>query len=82
MGMIAAQEIKRRGISAVDTLAESGPVYVIKNNKPAYVVLSLDNYNSFMDELSDARIAASEADIAAGRVTKGTASELLRDIMG
>jgi PHD/YefM family antitoxin component YafN of YafNO toxin-antitoxin module len=41
---IPAQEIKRRGISALDDLLKDGPVHVIKNNRPCYVVLSEDDY--------------------------------------
>jgi len=39
MRTIAAQEIKKRGISAVDDVLKEGPVHVIKNNQPRYVVL-------------------------------------------
>ena len=38
MNSIPAKEIKRRGISAVDKLLKKGPVHVIKNNRPAYVI--------------------------------------------
>jgi hypothetical protein len=34
MNTIPAQEIKRRGIAAVDDLIAKGPVHVIRNNKP------------------------------------------------
>ena len=44
MKTIAAQEIKRRGISAVDALLRDGPVQVIKNNRPRYVVMSDETY--------------------------------------
>ena len=40
MTLMAAQEIKRRGISAVDEALANGPVHIIKNNQPQYVVLS------------------------------------------
>ena len=44
MNTIPAQEIKRRGISALDELLKDGPVHVIKNNRPSYVVMSEDDY--------------------------------------
>ncbi len=44
MKTIAAQQIKRRGISAVDELLRDGPVQVIKNNRPRYVVMSNETY--------------------------------------
>jgi PHD/YefM family antitoxin component YafN of YafNO toxin-antitoxin module len=44
MKSIPAQEIKRRGISAVDELLLDGPVAVIKQNRPRYVVMTVDGY--------------------------------------
>ncbi len=44
MNSIPAQDIKRRGISALDKLLEGGPVHVIKNNRPCYVVLTEADY--------------------------------------
>ncbi len=41
---IAAQEIKRRGISAVDDALRLGPVHVIQRNQPRYVILSEEDY--------------------------------------
>lgn len=38
--VISAQEIKRRGISAVDEALKKGPVHVIQRNRPRYVILS------------------------------------------
>ena len=40
MNIIAAQEIKRRGMAAVDSLITNGPVQVLKSNRPRYVVMS------------------------------------------
>lgn len=36
---IPAQQIKQRGISAVDDLLCEGPVHVIMRNEPRYVVM-------------------------------------------
>ena len=44
MKTIPAQEIKRRGISAVDELLHDGPVEVIKHNRPRYVVMRVEDY--------------------------------------
>jgi PHD/YefM family antitoxin component YafN of YafNO toxin-antitoxin module len=44
MNTIPALEIKRRGISALDELLKQGPVHVIKNNRPQYVVLTAEDY--------------------------------------
>ena len=77
MEYIPAQELKRRGISAVDRVLEKGPVYVVKNNRPDYVVLSAQAYRALLEDLAEARLAASEADLEAGRTRGGTASDLL-----
>ena len=46
MNAIPAQEIKRRGIAAVDDLIANGDVHVIRNNQPQYVVLSEARFRS------------------------------------
>jgi len=42
--VISAQELKRRGISAVDAALKKGPVHVIRRNQPSYVILSEEDY--------------------------------------
>lgn len=83
MNTIPAQEIKRRGIAAVDDLIAQGDVHVIRNNKPQYVVLSEIRYQELLeaqDEAYTARVLASLADIRTGRVHSGTAAELLKEL--
>ncbi len=46
MNTLPASEIKRRGISAADELLKKGPVHVIKNNRPQYVIQSEDDYQA------------------------------------
>lgn len=81
MVSMPVQEIKRRGLSVLDESLVSGPVYVIRNNTPRYVVMSADSFREMEDALAEARVAASEADIRAGRYAKGTADELMSEIM-
>lgn len=80
MNMIAVQEIKRRGMTAVDDLLERGPVQIVKNNKPRYVVMSEAEFDTMMSDLAEARLVASEADLKAGRTRKGTAADLMAEI--
>jgi PHD/YefM family antitoxin component YafN of YafNO toxin-antitoxin module len=80
MNMIAAQEIKRRGMAAVDSLLGQGPVRIVKNNRPRYVVMSETEFDTMMSDLAEARLAASEADLKAGRVRKGTAANLMAEL--
>lgn len=80
MNMIAAQEVKRRGISAVDDLLARGPVQIVKNNRPRYVVVSEEEFETLMTDLASARLAASEADVKAGRVHRGSSATLMAEL--
>ena len=77
---IPAQDVKRRGIGVVDELLEREPVHIVKNNHPTYVVLREEDYQTMMEDLALARIEASEADVSAGRVHRGSAADLMREL--
>ncbi len=77
---LPAQEIKRRGIGAVDGSLKQGPVHVIRNNQPRYVVMSADDYAVMIEDLTIARVRTSEEDLAAGRVCCGSAADLMAEI--
>ncbi len=82
MNTVPAQEIKRRGIAAVDDLISAGDVHVIRNNRPEYVVLTEARYAELVAEAEEAyvaRVKASLEDLKAGRVRKfASAEELLQ----
>ena len=83
MNTIPAQELKRRGIAAVDGLIESGDVHVIRNNRPEYVVLTEARYRELVAEAEEAyvaRVKASLEDVKAGRVKRGSAADLIREL--
>lgn len=83
MKTIAAQDIKRKGITAVDEALKDGPVHVIKNNRPQYVVISEERYQELIeaeDEAYNARIRTSLEDVKAGRVKRGTAQDLINEL--
>lgn len=83
MNTIPAQEIKRRGIAAVDGMIAMGDVHVIRNNRPEYVVLTEGRYQELVAEAEEAyqaRVKASLQDVANGRVTRGKASELIKEL--
>ena len=44
MNTIAASELKRHGITAIEKLIAKGPVHVIKRNQPVCVVITEDEY--------------------------------------
>lgn len=80
MNIIPAQEIKRKGISAVDEALRLGPVHVIKNNMPQYVVLTESSYQALLEsqqEVMLSRIKASLEDVQANRMTRHTSVEAL-----
>lgn len=80
MNAIPAQEIKRRGITAVDEALAQGPVHIIKNNRPQYVVLTEEGYRELLDaqeEAALARVKASLEDAKAGRIVRHASVESL-----
>jgi len=83
MNTIPAQEIKRRGIAAVDELIAQGDVHVIRNNRPEYVILSEARYRELVAEAEEAyvaRVKASLEDVKAGRVKRGSAADLIKEL--
>lgn len=80
MNAIPAQEIKRRGIAAVDDLIARGDVHIIRNNRPQYVVLSEERYAELLEAQEEAlalRVRASLDDLKAGRVRRFASAEAL-----
>ncbi|MFT5239774.1 MAG: PHD/YefM family antitoxin component YafN of YafNO toxin-antitoxin module [Candidatus Promineifilaceae bacterium] len=80
MSLVSVQEVKRKGIAVVDAALKDGPVHLVKSNRAEYVVMSENDYQELMNDLSDARLAASERDLAAGRVHRGGAAELMAEL--
>ncbi len=82
MNSIPAQEIKRLRISAVDEALRLGPVHVVKNNRPRYVVLTEEGYQQLVqDQASAARdsLRVSLEDLKTGRVTRYDDVDALMD---
>jgi PHD/YefM family antitoxin component YafN of YafNO toxin-antitoxin module len=84
MNSVSAQELKRRGIAAVEDIIAKGDVHVIRNNEPQYVVLSEARYQELVAEANEAylaRVRASLEDVKAGRVKRfKTAEDLLKSL--
>ena len=81
MNTVPAQELKRRGIAAVDEVIEQGDVHVIRNNRPQYVVLTEERYQALVAEAGEAylgRVREALAETKAGKVRRfATPEELL-----
>lgn len=54
MQTIPATELKRRGLAAVEDLLAAGPVHVIKNSRPACVVVSVAEYQRLLAQATPA----------------------------
>jgi PHD/YefM family antitoxin component YafN of YafNO toxin-antitoxin module len=83
MKTIAAREIKRRGIQAVEDALKEGPVHIIKNDQPTFVVLDEEHYRELVEaqeQASVARIKASLQDVKAKRVRRVTAKKLIEEL--
>jgi PHD/YefM family antitoxin component YafN of YafNO toxin-antitoxin module len=83
MKTIAAREIKRRGIQAVEDALKEGPVHIIKNDQPTFVVLDEEHYRELVEAQEEAyvaRIKASLQDVKAKRVRRVTAKKLIEEL--
>jgi len=84
MNTIPAQEIKRKGISAVDEELKKGPVHIIKNNRPQYVILDESTYDELIKEQENSyllRIQSALEDIKNKKVKRfGSVSDFMKTI--
>ena len=75
-----AQVVKRRGMSALNEQLKDGPVWIIANNTPKYVVLFADDFKRMRHEAFVNGVLESEAEHRAGLAKTGTVEELMSDI--
>ncbi|MDA0323614.1 MAG: prevent-host-death protein [Verrucomicrobia bacterium] len=78
--IIPIQEIKRRGLTAVDDgLRRHAAVTVVRNNRAAYVVLTPETYEALLQDADDARLAQSLADWQARSCKTTSVDELMAE---
>ncbi len=77
---IAAQEIKRRGVIALEEGLRRGPIHILKRNRAVCVVLSETEFQELLDQAATARLADSLADLQDGRVAFSSSREILDEI--
>jgi PHD/YefM family antitoxin component YafN of YafNO toxin-antitoxin module len=78
--IVPVQEIKRRGMSAVDSgLRTHRAVTIVRNNRPAYVVVAPDDYAELVRAADGAHLAEALADWKAGRCKATSADELMAE---
>jgi PHD/YefM family antitoxin component YafN of YafNO toxin-antitoxin module len=81
--IVSAGEIKRRGLGSLDELLADGPVYVIRNGKPRYIVLLEDDYAELLEGYEEAarqRIKASLSEVAEGTAESTSLQGLIEDL--
>ena len=78
LATVPAQTIKRRGISALNQQLKDGPVWIISNNTPKYVVLSADDFRRMRHEAFVEECRESEAEYRAGLAKRTTPEELMK----
>lgn len=52
---LAAAELKRRGMAALEQGLRQGPVHILKRNRPAAVVLSEQDYQRLLERAGEAQ---------------------------
>ncbi len=80
---IPATEIRRRGLSAIDKALKRGPVHVLKDNEPTYVIMAEEQYRELSEQYRRSyvnRVRRSLKDIKQGRVHRITAQSLIDEL--
>ena len=72
-----AQVVKRRGMGALNAQLKDGPVWVIDNNTPKYVVLFADDFQRMRHEAFVNGCLQSDAECRDGLATPTTVEELM-----
>lgn len=80
MSQIAANDLKTRGVAAIESLLATQPVATITvRGKGRFVVMDVAHYRYVRECELDAALAQSQADVAAGRfVVESSAAHVAR----
>ena len=78
--IIPVQEIKRRGMIAVDSgLKRHGAVTIVRNNRPAYIVITPATYEEMASAADESRLSQALADWRGGRCKVTSVDDLMRE---
>ncbi len=77
---LAAGELKRRGLAAIEERLARGPVHVVRRNRPAVVALSEEDFAELVADAERSWIFESLREVRAGKVRRGTVSKLLAEL--
>ena len=76
MRQLTATDLKKHGVSAIETaLAKQSVAIISVHSKTRYVVMDIAEYNYFCECELDAAIAQSRIEIAAGQYTTESVAE-------
>ncbi len=78
-----ATEIKRRGFSVIDNALKRGPVHVLKDNEPTYVIMAEAQYQELAERYRKSyvtRIRRSLQDLKEGRIRRISAKTLIDEL--
>ena len=79
MGSVTANDLKTRGISAIEERVEAGEDVVVSvRGQDRFVVMSLERYDELRESELDRALAEARADHAAGRVVTESVDEHLK----
>ncbi len=79
MSTVAAVELKRRGVSALEpALTDDDEVIITVRGKSRYVVMSMESYARLREAELDQAVREARADYAAGRIADNSIKAHLR----
>lgn len=73
--VLTVAELKRRGMAAIEDQLQSGPVHILKRNKPAAVVLSEEQYQQLLGAQTSPVTGLSAVQWLLSQASKGTRSK-------
>ena len=78
MPYISANDLKLKGVSAIESMLSMQPEAVISvRGKERFVVMDMDHYHYLRECELESALAQSRADLAEGRFVKGSAEDHL-----
>jgi PHD/YefM family antitoxin component YafN of YafNO toxin-antitoxin module len=81
MGAISANDLKTRGVAAIESMLEQQPEAVISvRGKERFVVMEMAHYHYLRECELESALAETRADLAAGRFVKQTPQAHLKRI--
>ena len=81
IGQITANDLKIKGISAIDELvSDNDGVIITVRGKEKYIVLSIEEYNQLRELELDAAIQEARRDVQEGKYHSGSVAEHMKRI--